>query len=248
MAQGFSGVKMIQNSSKKSLLTENFLTINFSKCVAAIIFLVFFSFSAGIAQEIAPIDDTVQKLQFVYEKTGDFSAAFTQETFNKSLKRTMTEEGSVFFKKPRNMRWDYLKPEVKKLIINPQKAWLYLPSEKTAYVQKANNLVQSATLLRFLSGVGKLRDDFQINYAQPEALDKHGNYLLKLTPKEKNSSLQALGITLDKDTYFIIKISFEDLMGNITTLKFSNIVMNAGLSDKLFKFQPPAGTNIFDMP
>lgn len=145
------------------MLTENFLTMNFSKCVAAIIFLVFFSLSAGSAQEIAPIDDTVQKLQFVYEKTGDFRAAFTQETFNKSLKRTMTEEGNVFFKKPRNMRWDYLKPEVKKMIINPQKAWLYLPREKTAYVQKADNLVQSATLLRFLSGLGKLKDDFQIN-------------------------------------------------------------------------------------
>ncbi|MBN1474684.1 MAG: outer membrane lipoprotein carrier protein LolA [Syntrophaceae bacterium] len=239
---------MIKNSSKKSLFTEFFLTMNFSKCVAAIIFLVFFSFSASIAEEIAPINDTVQKLQLVYEKTGDFSAAFSQETFNKSLKRTMTEEGTVFFKKPRNMRWDYLKPEVKKMIINPQKAWLYLPREKTAYVQKADKLVQSATLLRFLSGVGKLTDDFQVNYAEPEALDKHGNYLLKLTPKEKNSTLQVLGITLDKDTYFIIKISFEDLMGNVTTLKFSNIVMNAGLSDKLFRFQPPAGTNIFDMP
>jgi len=248
MAQEFFGVKMIKNSSNKSLLTEFFLTMNFSKCVAATIFLVFFSFSAGNAQEIAPIDDTVQKLQLVYEKTGDFRAAFTQETFNKSLKRTMTEEGSVFFKKPRNMRWDYSKPEVKKMIINPQKAWLYLPREKTAYFQKADNLVQSATLLRFLSGLGKLTDDFQINYAQPEALDKHGNYLLKLTPKEKNSYLQTLGITLDKDTYFIIQVSFEDLMGNITTLKFSNIVMNNGLSDKLFKFQPPAGTNIFDMP
>lgn len=248
MAQGFFGVTMIKNSSNKSMLTENFLTINFSKWMAALIFLVFFSFSAGNAQEIAPIDDTVQKLQLVYEKTGDFRAAFTQETFNKSLKRTMTEEGSVFFKKPRNMRWDYSKPEVKKLIINPQKAWLYLPREKAAYVQKADNIFQSATLLRFLSGLGKLKDDFQINYAAPEALDKHGNYLLKLTPKEKNSYLQALGITLDKDTYFIIQVSFEDLMGNITTLKFSNIVMNNGLSDKLFKFQPPAGTNIFDMP
>ncbi len=248
MAQGFFGVTMIKNSSNKSMLTENFLTINFSKWMAALIFLVFFSFSAGNAQEIAPIDDTVQKLQLVYEKTGDFRAAFTQETFNKSLKRTMTEEGSVFFKKPRNMRWDYSKPEVKKLIINPQKAWLYLPREKAAYVQKADNIFQSATLLRFLSGLGKLKDDFQINYAAPEALDKHGNYLLKLTPKEKNSYLQALGITLDKDTYFIIQVSFEDLMGNITTLKFSNIVMNADLSDKLFKFQPPAGTNIFDMP
>ncbi len=233
---------------KKSSVYKGFTPKTLSQWLTATLFFVLFPFFACVAAEIDPIDDTVQKLQRVYEETNDFQADFRQETFNKSLKRTMIEEGLVFFKKPRNMRWDYTKPEVKKLIINPQKAWLYLPREKTAYVQKADNLVQSATLIRFLSGLGKLKDDFQINYAQPEALDKHGNYLLKLTPKEKNSSLQALGITLDKNTYFIIQVSFEDLMGNITTLRFSNIALNAGLSDKLFKFQPPAGTNIFDMP
>ena len=146
------------------------------------------------------------------------------------------------------MLWDYVKPDEKKLIINPQKAWLYLPHEKTAYVQKADTLFQSATIIRFLSGLGKLKDDFDIAYAEPNPKDKNGNYLLKLTPKEKSSALQVLSITLDKNTFFIIQVSFEDLMGNITTLKFSSIAMNAGLSDKLFKFQPPAGTNIFDMP
>ncbi len=70
-------------------------------------FLCVVSVFACVAAEIDPIDDTVQKLQRVYEETNDFQADFRQETFNKSLKRTMIEEGLVFFKKPRNMRWDY---------------------------------------------------------------------------------------------------------------------------------------------
>jgi outer membrane lipoprotein-sorting protein len=37
-------------------------------------------------------------------------------------------------------------------------------------------------------------------------------------------------------------------MGNTTRLKFSAIKMNAGLSSRLFQFQPPAGVSIFKMP
>ncbi|HQQ87162.1 MAG TPA: outer membrane lipoprotein carrier protein LolA [Smithellaceae bacterium] len=233
---------------KKSSIYKGFTPKTLSQWLTATLFFVLFPFFACVAAEIDPIDDTVQKLQRVYEETNDFRADFRQETFNKSLKKTLTEEGIVFFKKPRNMLWDYAKPDEKKLIINPQKAWLYLPREKTAYVQKADTLFQSATIIRFLSGLGNLKDDFDIAYAEPNPTDKNGNYLLKLTPKEKSSALQVLSITLDKNTFFIIQVSFEDLMGNITTLKFSSIAMNAGLSDKLFKFQPPAGTNIFDMP
>ncbi|MGB4295306.1 MAG: outer membrane lipoprotein carrier protein LolA [Smithellaceae bacterium] len=233
---------------KKSSIYKGFTPKTLSQWLTAILFFVLFPFFACVAEEIDLIDDTAQKLQRVYEETNDFRADFRQETFNKSLKKPLTEEGMVFFKKPRNMLWDYVKPDEKKLIINPQKAWLYLPHEKTAYVQKADTLFQSATIIRFLSGLGKLKDDFDIAYAEPNPKDKNGNYLLKLTPKEKSSALQVLSITLDKNTFFIIQVSFEDLMGNITTLKFSSIAMNAGLSDKLFKFQPPAGTNIFDMP
>ncbi|HPD57378.1 MAG TPA: outer membrane lipoprotein carrier protein LolA [Smithellaceae bacterium] len=187
-------------------------------------------------------------MQQVYEETTDFRADFVQETFNKSLKKTLAEEGIVYFKKPRNMRWDYTLPEVKKMIINPQKAWLYVPREKAAYVKKAADIFASGTIMRFLSGIGKLQDDFQIAYAEPEATDRNGNYLLRLTPREKSYSLHAMNVTVDKNTYFIMQVSFEDFMGNTTTLKFSNLTRNTGLPDKLFKFQPPAGTNIFDMP
>jgi len=219
---------------------------------AGVLSLLFFIWGANAtcsAQEnVPPLAETVNHLQQIYEETLDFQADFVQENFNKSLKKTLTEEGVVFFKKPRNMRWDYTRPEVKKMIINPQKAWLHVPREKAAYVKNAADIFASGTLLRFLSGIGKLKDDFQIDYAQPEAMDRNGNYLLKLTPREKNYSLHTMNVTVDKNTYFITQVSFEDFMGNMTTLRFSNLTRNTGLPDKLFKFQPPAGTNIFDMP
>jgi outer membrane lipoprotein carrier protein len=194
------------------------------------------------------LDEVVRHLQQVYENTADFKASFIQETTVKSIKKTDIEEGTVFFKNPRYMLWNYSKPKPKKLIINPQKAWLYLPAEKVAYTQEADYIFRSKVLIKFLSGLGKLKDDFTIKFSEPKTLDKDGNYLLILTPLEKNSGLNDIKITVDKDNFFIMQVYFDDLLGNSTVLRFSNVIMNSGLSGKLFQFKPPAGVSIFNMP
>lgn len=196
----------------------------------------------------APIDEVVFRLQQTYEKTQDFKAGFSQATTIQSIKKTDIEEGTVFYKNPKNMLWNYSKPKAKKLVINARKAWLYLPQEKVAYVQEADYIFKSRTLIRFLSGLGKLKDDFVIKYAEPNALDKQGNYLLILTPLEKTPSLHPFRITVDQNTFLISQISFADTMGNSTLIKFSNITINTGLAEKMFQFKPPKGVSIFNMP
>jgi len=196
----------------------------------------------------APIEEVVARLQQKYEKTRDFKAGFLQQTTIISIKKTDTEEGTVFFKTPQNMLWNYSRPKSKKLVINSRKAWLYLPQEKVAYVQEADYIFKSKTLIKFISGLGKLKDDFTIQYAKPQALDKQGNYLLLLIPREKTPALQPFQVTVDKNTFLILQISFADALGNTTLLKFSNISTNLGLAEKMFQFQPPKGVSIFNMP
>ena len=79
-------------------------------------------------------------------------------------------------------------------------------------------------------------------------MDKNGNYLLLLIPLEKNTILNPIQITVDKSKFYILQVNFDDVLGNSTSVKFSNILINNGFSDKMFQFQPPAGVSIFDMP
>lgn len=196
----------------------------------------------------APVlEEVIERLQRVYEKTQDFQAGFIQEITVKSVRKTDTEAGMVYFKNPRQMLWDYKKPKTKKLIINAQKAWLYLPQDKTAYTQASNKIFKSEALIKFLSGLGKLNHDFTIQYASP-AVDQDGNYLLLLYPREKGASYSFLKMTIEKNNFYILQVGFDDVMGNSTLLKFSDIKMNSGLSSKLFQFQPPPGVSIFKMP
>ena len=235
--------------NKKNFKANNMVTaIEARFGLIAALFLIFLPSIIVLAEELPPIDDIVQKLQQTYEKTEDFKANFVQETTIKSIKKTEIEEGGVFFKNPRNMLWNYTKPRAKKLVINRHTAWLYLPQEKVAYRQKSDNIFQSKALIKLLSGLGKLKDDFAITYAEPKALDKNGNYLLLLIPLEKNTILNPIQINVDKSKFYILQVNFDDVLGNSTSVKFSNISINNGLTDKMFQFQPPAGVSIFDMP
>lgn len=216
--------------------------------IIGLILFVIFGFSGSLAAEEPPIHETVRKLQQLYEKTRDFRATFVQETTVKSIGKTEVEEGMVYFKNPRQMFWDYKKPKAKKLVVNARKAWLYLPHEKAVYTQDPEKIFKSEALIKFLSGLGKLKEDFTIQYNPSGATDENGNYLLLLYPREKGASYQYLQMTVDKNNFHILRVSFDDMMGNSTVLKFSGIKMNRGLSSGLFQFQPPSGVSIFKMP
>jgi outer membrane lipoprotein carrier protein len=226
---------------------ESFISVKIVTVFFVILLGVVWS-HVSCAAEPPPIDETVNRLQKIYEETQDFQANFVQETMVKSIRKTDVEEGIVYFKNPKQMLWDYKKPKTKKLIINSQKAWLYLPQDKSVYTQESDKIFKSEALIKFLSGLGKLSDDFTIKYASHHAVDKSGNYLLQLYPREKGASYQYLQMTIEKNNFHILQVSFDDVMGNSTILKFSGIKMNAGLSSKLFQFQPPPGVSIFKMP
>ncbi len=62
-------------------------------------------------------------------------------------------------------------------------SWLYVPEDHVVYVQNADQIFKSKMAVRFLSGMGKLQEDFSIRFAESGAVDKEGNYQLTLVPK-----------------------------------------------------------------
>ena len=193
------------------------------------------------------LERLTQRMQEIYEKTADMKARFIQEVTIKSMKKIEREEGTVTFKNPRMMFWDYLKPKAKKLVINAQKAWLYIPEDRMVYVQNAEEVYRSRMAVRFLSGIGKLSEDFQIRFAPDGPLDREGNYRLTMTAREAGSGIDRLDLTIDGKTFQITECRFEDTFGNATRLNFSEIRLNTGVADKLFTFKVPEGVEAVTM-
>ncbi len=187
----------------------------------------------------------VLKIQNVYEKTDDFTSSFSQETTIKSLNKTEREGGVVYFKKPRKMRWVYSKPKSKELIIGPQKAWLYVAEDRLAYLQDSESLLRSKVTIKFMSGIGKLAEDFDVRFA--ESGKKEGPYRLELKPKSYVEGIEKLLLTVNRESYQITSVLLTDVYGNVTRTTFSNTEFNKNLPDSLFSFKPPAGVDVIDL-
>jgi len=63
---------------------------------------------------------------------------------------------------------------MKKLIINPSKAWLYMPDDNIVYIQDAKKALSSKMTIRFLTGIGKLKDDFEIAFSRQRLREYRG--------------------------------------------------------------------------
>lgn len=190
------------------------------------------------------LDEVVANAQDVYEKTADLKANFLQEVTLKSLRKTNREEGIFYFKKPRQMVWDYTVPKAKKMVINAKTVWLYIPADGVVYVQDAAEVFKTQAIVRFLSGWGKLADDFTITFVGSDAANKDGDFLLKLVPRERDFGIGELFLTLNKQ-FQISQVNFTDSYGNATRLIFRSIRINNNLPEKFFNFIPPAGTEVY---
>jgi outer membrane lipoprotein carrier protein len=215
--------------------------------LAAVLLLTVPSMTGAGAAETIPLGQLTAKMQETYDKTQDLKATFVQELTIASMKKTEREEGTVYIKNPRRMYWEYTRPKSKKLIVNPQKAWLYVPEDHVVYVQDADAMYQSALIVRFMSGIGKLQEDFQIEYATPESTDKEGHYLLVLIPRRADLGIDRLHLTVDRNSFQIVQCRFSDAYGNLTRIRFQNIRINNSLPESLFHFKPPRGVEIFNV-
>ncbi len=200
--------------------------------------------SASTCADLLSLDELAGKIQATYERTDDFRADFVQESAIRSMGRTTREEGTVYLKKPERMLWDYTKPSMKKLVVNPRKAWLYIPDEEIAYVQDAREVLSSKMTIRFLTGIGRLRDDFVVAFPAEGSVDKEGNYRLILTPRGYEAGIKNLLLIVDRESFRIRGCVFTDLYDNETRLSFTDIEFNTNPPDDLFEFTPPAGAEV----
>jgi len=231
---------------KHLYLKKHALCVNVLLNIFILLFFVAF-LADDLKAEPLSIEQMIARMQESYDKTRDMEARFIQEVMIKSINKTEREEGVVYFKNPQRMLWDYSQPKQKKIIINPQKVWLYIPEDRIVYVQKAKKVFESKPTIKFLSGIGKLSEEFHIQFSNTNAVNKEGNYLLTLTPKATDLGIEKLFMTVNKNTFQIEECSFTDPLGNKTCIRFKIIRTNANLSDRLFTFKAPAGIEIVNI-
>jgi outer membrane lipoprotein carrier protein len=194
-------------------------------------------------QKDPELERIVAQLQATYQKIQTYRADFTQETNSKVLHNSRKSNGHVMFKKPGRMRWIYQNPHPQEVILQPDRIYIYLPKENQVMTRSIKDYLSGITPMKFLMGVGNLKEDFTISLVSGP-LDNKDTYHLALTPKEKESLLKELKIWVNKKDFFIEQIETIDFLENWTRIRFSSQEINPDLPDSLFFFQIPKNAEI----
>jgi outer membrane lipoprotein carrier protein len=202
-------------------------------CVAVVV-------TAAAQSRPAP-EALARSLQQRYQGIKDFSADFVHSYRGGVLKTQSQERGKVIVKKPSRMRWTYTMPEKKEFVSDGAKIYSYIPQDKQVIVSNVPADNQATTPALFLAGKGDIVRDFSATYAEPAI---PGTLALKLTPRRSEPDYEYLVVAVDPASLQIRALTTRDREGGESTLVFTNLKENQGISDKAFAFQIPRGVDV----
>ena len=219
-------------TAKGALLLLVTLTISILSLVLAV-----------LAAEIKDAEFVLEGLQKRYDSTLDFVADFRQETEIKALNRRLTAWGKVYFRRPGKMLWRYDEPKGQVLLADGEYLYFYQPEEKQVIKSRLSSAIRSNTPLSFLLGMGDLKRDFKATLVNSE----QKQYVVRLAPNEAIGGMANLLLGIEIKEFDIHWVQIEDAVGNVTTIRFSDMQRGVGLKDSFFRLEVPDEVEIVEI-
>ena len=214
-----------------------------------IIALLLFGQTA-FSKQGSELDTIVDKIQKKYESISDFHADFVQEAEVRALKKTQKAFGEVWFKKPGKMRWNYYSPTKDTIVSNGTTLWYYSEQDNQVLQSTLSELSGDTTSTTLLSGLGKIKELFNVKFVNDKGLNIKGGHLLELIPKDVNEDeiKNKVIINVNKSSSLVDTIYLFDPFGNQTKISLLKTETNKKISDSIFKFTPPKGAEVVKLP
>jgi outer membrane lipoprotein carrier protein len=202
---------------------------------------------AANAAAVAPPDPALESLlrgvEGKYNRLKTLQLHFRQ-IYRQEQQVLREEGGTLYLRKPGQMRWEYENPEPKLFLTDGRRLTLYVPEENRMTETEAASSSDLRSPLRFLLGGLQFRKEFQQIERLPDAPTvERGDVVIKAVPKQMKDRLDWVLLEVTPQ-YQIRRMILSEPGGVQTEFRFENEVSNPELSPQLFRLQPPEGTQI----
>ncbi len=173
-----------------------------------------------------------QQMNRFLEKTRSLQANFTQAIMDGSRKKAVKLQGVFYLQRPGRFRWEYKEPVEQLIVADGKQIYLYDKElEQTSTMGQEKALKD--TPAQILSSDGKIEEFFEII----DIGDSLGFAWVELIPKDEES--QFIRILLGFADNRPQRMEIVDKFGQVMRLKFTDMVANPKLDEKLFQFEDP---------
>jgi outer membrane lipoprotein carrier protein len=201
----------------------------------------FFAAAIAFAQptDVKQIAEAVDKR---YNSLQSLQANFTESYEGGGMRRV--ESGTLWIRKPGQMRWEYSYPRPKLFVTDGRTAWFYVPGERQARRAQLKQLDDLRSPLRYLLGHSKLEKEFKgLSVAVDQKPSAPGNVILRGVPVNMQDRISEVLLEVSGGNR-LARIYIEELDGSRTVFELANEQDNVPLKGDRFRFQPPAGVEV----
>jgi outer membrane lipoprotein carrier protein len=186
----------------------------------------------------------LRRAERTYAGVRSMEADFAQEVTVPLLDQTQRSRGKIYHRRPNHFLMKFSDPAGDVVVADGRAVWMYYPSTDRKQV------IKSAI------GDGSRQVDLQEEFLRDatsrysarlvgsETVAGEATHVLVLTPKARGQ-YRSVKVWVDQSDNLVRRFEVTEENDSVRRLELRNIRVNPALSDALFAFSPPPGTQVF---
>jgi outer membrane lipoprotein carrier protein len=191
--------------------------------------------------------EVLDQLQTKAKTLKSLEGSFEQRKFSQLLVRPVESTGKLFWQPPGRFRWEVVQPAPITLVVKEDKILLLYPDLKKVTLYRGPSGV--AFLDRITGATGDphtFQRQYKIKVELVTRRDDRKWIKMDMEPKSAKYAryFKRLEVKIDPETWLPDEIAILEGNDDWTLIYLSNLTENSGLSDELFRVEPPEGFQI----
>lgn len=186
-------------------------------------------------------DDAEAALTAFFTRVDTLRADFTQTQLDEFGTVLQTSEGRFWLDRPGRFRWEVAAPFAQTVVSDGETLWFHDPDLKQVSRRPVAGALDG-TPAALLAEDGDLAETFRIE-SLPS--DEAQTQRLRLTPRGSAADFHSVTMTLRESVPHLLR--FEDQLGGITEIRFTEIALDTAIAPERLRFEPPAGSDVVDL-
>lgn len=189
------------------------------------------------AEDKFAVDPADQNLEAIITAIETLQANFYQEVRDEQGHLIQESSGTIKVKKPGRFIWHYETPEPQDIISDGKNLWLIDHDLEQASVQPLTKALGSSPIL-LLTNYRAISQDFEIRMLG----EAFGLQWRALVPRVQDTEFYRVEIGLKGNQ--VREMKLFDQFDQTTIIRFSRVLINHRIGDKIFQFSVPEGLDV----
>lgn len=176
----------------------------------------------------------INKINQATKGLRSMSCSFTQTKYLSMLNDKMVSQGSMYYKQPNKLRWEYTSPYKYIFILNGTKVYVGNKSRKDVIDTNTNKVFKEVARIMMSTVTGTaLSNSSEFSF---DVAEKGTQWQITLIPKKKEMKKMFSKIIMyfNKSNCMIAVINIFEKNGDRTIIKLNNIKTNGAINENVF--------------